>query len=432
MEDTAAGIADVTAEQIARRAEGEPTWLRERRLRAWEVYQATPMPTTRGEEWRYTDPALLRLDAMRLGESGPAADFAEGGASERPAAGRVVMVDGQVAHLSLEPEVAAQGVVLARLAEAADSHRDLVEAHLAARALPPEAEKFAALSGALWQDGVFLYVPKGVRVERPIRAVQRLTESGLLVLPRTLIIADEGAHVAYVDDLVSADLEEGALVVSGLEIFAREAAHVQYVAAQQWGRNVRQVALVRTIAERDADLDTLVASLGGSVCRVDLQCRLEGPGSRSDMLGVYFAEEDQHFDHFTRQDHVSQHAGSDLLYKGALYDRSHTVFRGLIRVHPGAQRTDAYQTNRNLILSPEARAESLPNLEIEADDVRCSHGATVGQLEDEELFYLMTRGLPRRVAERLVVAGFLGEVLDRLPLPEVVEELRGVIERKIG
>lgn len=179
-------------------------------------------------------------------------------------------------------------------------------------------------------------------------------------------------------------------------------------------------------------MDTLVVNLGATVARVDLGASLDGPGARSDMLGLYFASEDQHFDHNTRQDHVVPHATSDLLYKGALYDKSKAVFRGIIRVHPKAQRTDAYQTNRNLLLSPDAEAVSLPNLEIEADDVRCSHGATVGQLNEEELFYLMSRGLSRTAAERLVVFGFFSDVLERLPLPGVVEELREAIAARIG
>jgi Fe-S cluster assembly protein SufD len=150
------------------------------------------------------------------------------------------------------------------------------------------------------------------------------------------------------------------------------------------------------------------------------------------MLGLYFATGDQHFDHNTRQDHVVPHATSDLLYKGALFDKAKTVFRGIIRVHPKAQKTDAYQTNRNLLLSPDAEVVSLPNLEIEADDVRCSHGSTTGQLSEEELFYLMSRGLTRQAAERLVIFGFFGEVLERLPLPEVVEELKTAIAARIG
>jgi Fe-S cluster assembly protein SufD len=179
-------------------------------------------------------------------------------------------------------------------------------------------------------------------------------------------------------------------------------------------------------------VDTLVVNLGASVARIDLAASLDGPGARSDMLALYFGRDDQHFDHNTRQEHRVPHASSDLLYKGALTDRAHAVFRGLIKVYPKAQRTDAYQTNRNLILSRSAEAVSLPNLEIEADDVRCSHAATVGQLDAEELFYIMSRGISRADAERLVVFGFLGEVLDRLSLPEVVDELRRAIEERIA
>ena len=200
---------------------------------------------------------------------------------------------------------------------------------------------------------------------------------------------------------------------------------------QRTGRGVFCQSAQRTLAHRDSTLDTLNVSLGGSVSRVDLNARLLGPGAHSDMLGVYFGDGDQHFDHNTSQDHVAPNAGSDLLYKGALDGSSRAVFRGIIRVHPGAQGTDAYQTNRNLLLSENARADSLPNLEIEADDVKCSHGASVSQLDSEALFYLLSRGMNRHQAERLVVVGFLGDVLSRLPLGGVVEKVTKAISRKI-
>ncbi|MBI4410290.1 MAG: Fe-S cluster assembly protein SufD, partial [Gemmatimonadetes bacterium] len=284
----------------------------------------------------------------------------------------------------------------------------------------------------LWNGGLFLYVPRGVHVEQPIRIVRWLRAGGLAVLPRTLVIVEDGGHVALVEEFASPDLAAAAFSCGVVEVYANAAAHVQYVALQRWGAGVRHVSMQRTLVGRDAHVDTLVVNLGGSLARVDLATSLEGPGARSDMLGLYFARGDQHFDHNTRQDHVVPHATSDLLYKGALRDRARSVFRGLIKVHPRAQRTDAYQTNRNLILSGEAEATSLPNLEIEADDVRCSHAATVGHLDQEELFYIRSRGVPLHDAERLVVFGFFGEVLDRLPLPGVAEELRRAIEEKIG
>ena len=294
-----------------------------------------------------------------------------------------------------------------------------------------DQDKLAALNGAAWAGGVFVYVPANVEIKDPIRVARWLPESGVAVFPRTLIVAERHSHVAYVDEFASPDFDEPTLSLGAVEVIADEGADVQYVAVQQWGAGVRHLSIQRTLAQRDANLDTLVVNLGATVSRVDLNARLEGPGARSDMLGLYFARGDQHFDHNTRQDHVSPNANSDLLYKGALYDRSKTVFRGVIRVFPNAQRTDAYQTNRNLLLSENAEAVSLPNLEIEADDVKCSHGATVGQLDEEELFYLQSRGLNKRQAERLVIFGFFGEVLDRLPLPGVVEELKRAIEAKI-
>jgi Fe-S cluster assembly protein SufD len=207
---------------------------------------------------------------------------------------------------------------------------------------------------------------------------------------------------------------------------------VQYVAVQRLGTGAFYQSVQRTLAGRDATLDTLNVALGASTIRVDLNARLLGPGANSDMLGLYFGDGTQHFDFNTSPDHVTHDTASDLLYKGALDGSSRSVFRGIIRVHPGAQKTDAYQTNRNLLLSPKAHADSLPNLEIQADDVKCSHGASVGELDAEAKFYLMSRGLNRTQAERLVVLGFLGEVLSRLPLGGVADKVTRAIEEKLA
>jgi Fe-S cluster assembly protein SufD len=375
----------------------------------------------------------LKLDQVRpMDPAGPVAVPPEARAmlAEKEAAAKVVLVGSAVAEIELDPALADQGVVVLDLATAAAERPELVREHLGS-AVPMDADRLAALNGAMWTGGLFVHIPRGVRVEAPIRVARWLPESGVAVFPRTLIVAEANSHLAYVDEFGSPDFDEPALSLGAVEVIARDGADVQYVAMQQWGEGVRHLSIQRTIAGRDSNLDTLVVNLGASVARVDLAARLEGPGSRSDMLGLYFARGKQHFDHNTRQDHVSPQANSDLLYKGALYDQSKTIFRGVIRVFPNAQRTDAYQTNRNLLLSDRAEAVSLPNLEIEADDVKCSHGATVGQLDEEEMFYLRSRGLTRQAAERLVIFGYFGEVLDRLPLPGVVEELKRAIEAKI-
>jgi Fe-S cluster assembly protein SufD len=403
------------------------------RSRAFSAFETLEFPTRKLEEWRYTDVSQLKLDQVRpMDPAAPAAVPPEARAmlAGKEAAAKVVLVGSTVAEIELDPSLAEQGVVVQDLATAAAERPELVREHLGS-AVPMDADRLAALNGAMWTGGLFVYIPRGVRVEAPLRVARWLPESGVAVFPRTLIVAEAHSHLAYVDEFGSPDFDEPALSLGAVEVIARDGADVQYVAMQQWGEGVRHLSIQRTIAGRDSNLDTLVVNLGASVARVDLAARLEGPGSRSDMLGLYFARGKQHFDHNTRQDHVSPQANSDLLYKGALYDQSKTIFRGVIRVFPNAQRTDAYQTNRNLLLSDRAEAVSLPNLEIEADDVKCSHGATVGQLDEEEMFYLRSRGLTRQAAERLVIFGFFGEVLDRLPLPGVVEELKQAIEAKI-
>ena len=426
------GLMNIDRDEALAGLETQPDWLKSLRTRAWDAYQELPLPTRKLEEWRYTDVAQLELDAVA-----PATPFEGGAPAEaqalldgKDAAARILLVGRSVVDIDVDPSLADRGVVIMELGRAAAEHPELVEAHLGT-AVSVDHDKLAALNGALWTEGVFVHVPANVEVEKPIRVARWLPEAGQAVFPRTLIVAGANSHVAYVDEFASPDFDEPTLSLGAVEVIADEGADVQYVAMQQWGAGVRHLSMQRTLAQRDANLDTLIVNLGASVARVDLNARLEGPGARSDMLGLYFARGDQHFDHNTRQDHVSEQAESDLLYKGALYDRAKTIFRGIIRVHEGAQRTDAYQTNRNILLSEDAEAVSLPNLEIEADDVKCSHGATVGQLDEEELFYLMSRGLDREAAERLVIFGFFGEVLDRLPLPGVVDELKTAIERKI-
>ncbi len=431
------------------------------------------MPSTRSEEWRYTDMArLAALDDFLLASGGEdhadhggatgaldgdgagsglgrgdaggsLCDGARGGhgplppelrdavEEDREGAGRVLDLDGRVVSCELDGELARQGVVLASLRDAARQGADGVEALLATEAVPASDGKFPALNAALWSDGVFLRVPRGVTLDLPVRLGRWASQAGTATFTRILIVAEEGSRVSFVDEILSPDFDTPALAGTAVEVFARSGAQVQYVSIQRMGRGGVYMAQQRTLAERDSTLDTLNVALGGSVGRVDLNARLLGPGANSDMLGLYFGDRDQHFDFNTSQDHVAPNARSDLLYKGALDGASRGVFRGVIRVHDGAQRTDAYQTNRNLILSERAVATSLPNLEIGADDVRCSHGATVGQLDAEALFYLMSRGLRRAQAERLVVLGFLGEVLSRLPLGGVVEKVTKVIEAKL-
>jgi Fe-S cluster assembly protein SufD len=425
------------------RAAGEPEWMRERRVHAIDVYERTPMPTTRLEEWRYTDLAeKLDLSALSLGERSvveddPAAWPAGVRAAmeeDREAAAHVVMVDGTVVHIDLDEGLAEKGVVIMPLSKAMqdESTWEEIREYLATQAVKPERGKFAALNGALFLDGVFVHVPRGVRVELPVRVTRWISTGGAAHFDRALILAEETAQVTYVDEVLSEDFTEHTFVSNAIEVIAKDGSNVQFVQLQRLGKGVFVHSQQRTLAHRDATANTLNVALGAETSRLDLNAQMLGPGSSSEMLGLYFADGDQHFDNCTSQDHVSPHAFSDLLFKGALDGHSKAVFRGIIRVHPKAQQTDAYQTNRNLLLSETASADTLPNLEIAADDVKCSHGATVGQLDEDSLFYLMSRGIPQERAERLVVMGFLGEVFAKVSLGGVIEKVTREIERKLA
>lgn len=417
----------------------EPEWLRAQRLRAYDAFAEAPMPSTREEEWRYTDIArILSFEGLELAEEhapvqtvsalpeGLAALIEEGGDSSA----ELVQLDASVVRREVGEQLTSQGVILTSLEQAVQEHPDLVQQYLGT-AVSEEDGKFAAMNAANWTGGIFLYVPRNVRVELPVRSFRWITADGKSQFSRILIVAEENSEVAVMDEVASPDFSRQTLSNGAAEIFAAEGAKVSYVSLQRWGSGVVHLTTDRLVAGRDAVITTLYTTLGSDVTRADVQCRLQAPGAHVDMLGLYLAEEKQHFDHETLQDHISPHASSNLLFKGVLDDEGRSVFRGLIRVHEGAQRTDAYQTNRNLILSKQARADSLPNLEIGADDVRCSHAATIGQLDEEELFYLLSRGIPRNEAVRLVIFGFFGEVLEQLELTELKAEVVRAIERKL-
>ncbi len=417
----------------------EPAWLREQRMHAHEVFAATPMPDTSPEEWRYTDiRKLLDLNDLELAEErGPVSSVSDLPTNLAALIGKVggegaqlVQVDASVVSRTVPQSLDAQGVIFMSLEQAVNDRPELVQKYLGT-ATNAEAGKFAALNSAFWSGGTFLYVPKDVKVEVPLRSFRWISGESGSVFGRTLIVAEPNAEVALVDELTSDDFDEQTLSNGATEIFAAEGAKVTYVAVQRWGSGVVHLTTDRLVAGRDARITTLNVALGSDVTRTDIQCQLKSPGAHVDMLGLYIAEGKQHIDNETLQDHQAPHASSNLLFKGALTDFGRSVFRGLIRVHPNAQRTDAYQTNRNLILSDKARADSLPNLEIAADDVRCSHAATVGQLDVEEIFYLQSRGIHKKEAVRLVIFGFFGEVLDQLELKDVRQELIEAIERKL-
>jgi len=435
------GSKGVSVEVVEELSEfkGEPAWLTEKRLEAWRTFEKMSMPTLRDEAWRYTDISDVKIEDFA--PYTPSADVSS--EEDLPDAVRALIREGEensallvqhnseTAYSRVDEKLLQKGIVFTDLHTALREHEGLIKERLFGL-VPMDYDKFAALSAAAFSGGSFLYVPRGVDVEVPIQSYRWLDVVGS-IMPRTLVVVEEGASVTYIDEYASADGEEPAFSNGAVELYVGQGASLRYVSLQNWERNVLHFNTIRSSTEKDATINSLVVSLGSQLSRTNVEAGLVASGSDSEMLGLYFADSNQLLDHHTLQDHISPNAHSDLLYKGALRDESLTVFSGLIRVEPGAQKTDAYQTNRNIILgTDEAFAVSLPNLEIMADDVKCSHGSTTGQVDETELFYLMSRGIPRREAEKLVVFGFFGEVTSRIPLPGLKEKLDRAIEGKIG
>jgi Fe-S cluster assembly protein SufD len=383
---------------------GEPGWLSDRRTQAFDIFEKLDDPDPKGEEWRYVD--VRGFDFGRFSPPRPRSV-----APELPA------------------ELAAKGVVLAELQDTARDSAELLKEHFFTE-VPVEEHRFTALHGAFMSEGIFLYVPANVEVELPLDVLHGL-EPGGSVFPHATVVVGENSSVTLVETFRSEDAEEASICASVVEIEARRGSTVNYISLQQWGRNVHHFQTQRFTAHRDATVRSLAVNLGSTFARTQVESVLQGEGSFSEMLGLYFADSDQDFAQRTLQSHNAPHTTSDLLYKGALKQKSRSEYSGLIKVLKGAQETDAYQANRNLVLSEQALARSIPQLEIEANEVRCTHGATVSPVEEEHLFYLMSRGIDRITAQKLVVFGFFGEVLDRIRVPAVREELSDAIAAKV-
>ncbi|GAC1366515.1 MAG: Fe-S cluster assembly protein SufD [Actinomycetota bacterium] len=390
----------------------EPAWLLERRLEAWGYFEKLELPKEKDEPWRYTDLRRLRfgLDAFK------AADVATGDEN---------------LSLAIDPALVDRGVVLTSLVDAIRTRPELVQRYLFNESNPGQ-DIFTALHTALFCGGSFLYVPRGVEVTMPIQATHQIAQGGIGAFPHNLIVVEEGAAVVFIDRYTSPDLTTPSLSDSAVEVVAGDGSSVTFVAIQEYGRGVWHFQTQRAICGRGAALRSLVVTLGATFSRAQVETVLAGERGDVQMLGLYFAEADQHFDMRTLQDHAAPRCTSDLLYKGALKDKSHTVYSGLIRVQPGAEKTDAYQANRNLVLSDDAKADSKPELEILNNDVRCTHGSTVGQVDEEHLFYLQARGVSREDAIQLIVMGFFEDIVNRIGVDEVRTALHEAIARKLA
>ena len=379
-------------------AVSEPAWLAGKRAAARERYESLPVPSNREEAWRYTNLRGFDPDAFTTGPSA----------------------------VTLSEDELADGVVFGSLARAAAEHPQLVERHYGA--VVAEGEKFAAGNAARWDDGVFLHVAAGVEVDTPLRARLDVAGEGTAQYYRALIVLEPGARATFVEEFTS---DAAGYLNVVVELVIGDGAKLEYVTIQEHEHGTRQFGTHRATVGRDAELDWVAIGLGGTRAKSRMESYLADQGANVKVTGAYFLRESEHADYDTTQEHAAPNTTSDLFFKGVLADSARAVWRGVIRVDKGAQRTDAYQENRNLLLSREAHADSIPGLEIEANDVRCTHGATVGQIDKMQLFYLMSRGLSRAQAEQLIVRGFFQPILDRIESAEVRESLSAALDQRI-
>jgi Fe-S cluster assembly protein SufD len=415
---------------------GEPEFLQRRREAAWAYCEKTPFPTRLEELWRRTDISGLKWEAIaathpahtaaRSLDDLPAMLREEiGPASERSAL--LVQVDSSIVWSEVDAELAKLGVIVLPIAEAARRVPSLVDRYLGETVRFDES-RFTGLNTALLAGGAFVHVPAGVVVPRPIRILISRQRPDAGTFPHVIVALEKGSSATVIEDYFSPGEPGVGVNVCVSEIMVGEDANLHLATLQRWGPTVYHFGVERVRIARDARFHWTFAGLGGKLTKLDMEMHLDGEGSEGKFSGCYFGNETQHFDFHTFQNHIVGHSLSDLLFKGALRGRARTVYQGLIKVHKNAQRSDAYQANRNLILSDKARADSIPSLEIEANDVRCTHGATVGQVDNEQLFYLMARGLNRHEAERLIIAGFFEPVLERIP----AESLRALVTEAVG
>jgi Fe-S cluster assembly protein SufD len=386
------------------------------RAEALERYRELPLPDTTEEHWRFTD--LRGFDPDSFGQ--------DGGTVPGTAPGRT-MLDLDVAGLATISEA---GIEIQRAPEGV-TFAPLPEDHERLYSLVGWDEKFAAQNAAVWQHGLLVHVPKGVELEKPLFVrVTNSAEDGALFW-RLLVIADPGARFALVEEVASSTPDLRSYTNAAVELFVEDGAKLEYVSLQNLSRETWHFASHHARVERDAELDWVTGGFGSKKGKVRIQNDLAGEGATSQVTGAYFTDGNQHLDYDTFQEHIAPSTTSDFAFKGALRDSSTAVWRGMIRVERDAQKTNAYQENRNLMLSPTTHAVPIPGLEIMANDVRCTHGATVSRVDREQLFYLMARGLARGEAERLIVRGFFEDVLARVGLEPVREALAAALEARI-
>ncbi|HEX7632153.1 MAG TPA: Fe-S cluster assembly protein SufD [Lacunisphaera sp.] len=415
-----------------------PSWWLDRKRAAYERFAAAPMPKRTNEGWRFSNLSTLTLDGFNAAPG--TCQFGQIAHRELGVngAGLVFANNRLVASQPLTGADASKGIIFDTLQNALAKHGDLVKAHLLAQPSKLGSDKFAALHEAFLEDGAFIYVPKGVEATLPVGVFHYACGAGSAVFPHTLVVAEEGAKITVADffrtDFGSQPSAQSSqlpgFACGGNDLYAGHGAQVTYVAMQDWSRDTLSFQFNATVAKRDAKVLSLNLHAGARQARHESFSQLQAPGAHSEMLALTVAHGTQEFDQRTLQIHQAPNTSSNLLYKNALLDQAKTIFSGLIVVDADAQKTDAYQSNRNLMLSDEAEANSLPGLEIQANDVRCTHGATSARIDREQEFYLEARGIKPAQAQELLVFGFFEEVLGKIEHQELHDTLTDIIRQK--
>jgi Fe-S cluster assembly protein SufD len=416
---------------------GEAAFVNDYRQRAWENFVRLPMPTTSDEPWRRTNISGLQAGIFCLSDgTGPAAlprvpeELLQTVADDEYVG--EVLLSPQEVKAHLDPALVAKGVIFTDLVTAEKQHPQILE-RILGQVVRTEEGKFAALAGTFARYGVLLYVPRGVQIEQPLHSILWGPGVNQAYFSHILVLVDQGASLTYVHESASHTEVNGQALHAGIvEIQVEQGANLRFVELQSWGEHMWNFSHERARVGRDANLDWIFGAIGSHLTKNFSDLDLVEQGATGRMSGFYFTDGDQHLDHDTQQNHMAPNTTSDLLFKGAVRDRSRSVWQGMIYVAPGAQKTDGYQANRNLVLSPQARADSIPGLEILADDVRCTHGATVGKIDADQVFYLRSRGIPYAEAERLIVEGFFDPIMQRIPFDGLRARFQSAIQDKMG
>jgi Fe-S cluster assembly protein SufD len=415
-----------------------PDFVRKYYQQAWDVFTRLPIPDIKQEAWRRTDLSDFEADAFQIFDTDPSVKST----TQVPQklleplvgdqhGGQIVFTPTDI-RFAIDPEISRKGVVFTDLVSAWKQHPNLLE-RILGKIVRADEGKFSALAAALAKYGIFIYVPPGVQVEQPLHSILWEPGVGIAYPNHILIYVDDDASLTFLHESTSPDEKSGQTLNAGItEIHVGRNANLRFVELQTLGEHFWNFSYERARVERDGNLDWIFGAIGSRLTKSFADIDLVGAGASGRMSGFYFTDGSQHLDHDTQQNHLAPDTTSDLLFKGALKDRSRSVWQGMIYVAPGAQKTDGYQANRNLLLSKQARADSIPGLEILADDVRCTHGATVGKVDEDQIFYLRSRGIPYDQAERLIVEGFFDPIMQRIPYEGVRSRFQDAINEKMG